>query len=482
MFLNSRLCSRRKMMVGKAVVVSSGELERMRCSAGPETRSLKELERLGKLKALSDEKVRTWPNTLEAMRKKKENWKQEKREEEEKKRLDIDREEAEVGRLRRSKAIDRAKKILYDRTDKMKSLRSQQLLSEVVFERRGQVKDKEDVKQWEEEKEERFHETMMRQLKISENRDALAAEAQKIKATAIAKAQRLQLDEYRDKYMERLEIAKREGQLVLERAYADDEERKKQERDKIIGERDHVRKSLLANEDLKDLKKKDQERDILEEVARKEVAKEKERISKERKRLEKMRFEKRQATKQKLIDRATTALELHNFNENARVEKQVEELRVREEFIQDQKRDYVQKQKAAIDLSRQQQRQAKAEALALEKEETADLLHQWRLRNAKAEAEEDADEDDRRNRAKRLQDAQLQQIKADRAKRHQDKLDILQWDKDFQSKLKKDDITFQNTATEVINAAKAQNKPTYMLEKARLAKDITLQPATGIRV
>ena len=57
-------------------VLSLRELERMRSYTRPDELTATETRRL-RLKALSDEKVKGWPNTLEAMRKKKENWKQE---------------------------------------------------------------------------------------------------------------------------------------------------------------------------------------------------------------------------------------------------------------------------------------------------------------------------------------------------------------------------------------------------------------------
>ena len=93
------------------------------------------------LKKLSDERVSHWPNTLQATRAKKENWKMEKMAVEELSRQKIDREEAELQKRLRIESIRRANTILYEQTDKMKNLRSQQMYSDVLADRTEQVSD-----------------------------------------------------------------------------------------------------------------------------------------------------------------------------------------------------------------------------------------------------------------------------------------------------------------------------------------------------
>lgn len=458
------------------------ELERMRESALIHVAKSREKERLERLKELSDEKVRTWPNTLEAMRLKKENWKKEKLEEEEKKRIDVDQKEAALQRERRKAAIERAEKILYDRTDEMKTLRSQMSYSEVVHERRGQIQQKVQNQKEEKRKDLEYHDFLMGQLKISEDRDTVALEATKVKAEAIAKAQRKQLDEYRDRYMERLRIAKREGELVLERAIADAEEEKRVSRERILKEKDHVRKSLLANDELQLVRAKQKELEAQDDVARKAVVKKKEEIAVERKRLEKARFDARQATKQRLIDRAAHALEMKLNTEAAKLEKEVEEQRKKEEDRFAKKQALIAEQKAAIDVSRKQQLDAKQKVIEQDQKEISDLVEQWKVKNIEIENEEANDAIDRRNQNLRLREAQLIQIHENREKKLLTKESELQWDRHVKTQLKLHQERFQRTAADVIDTAKTQGKPIFMLEKARLAKDTTIQPASGIRV
>jgi len=55
------------------VTISKAEIERMKASVLPSVENKYALERKAELKKKSDEKLKNWPNTLEALRIKKEN-------------------------------------------------------------------------------------------------------------------------------------------------------------------------------------------------------------------------------------------------------------------------------------------------------------------------------------------------------------------------------------------------------------------------
>lgn len=84
------------------------------------------------IKLKSEQRTATWPNTLEAMRKKKDRWKKDKEERLEEERKKIDEEEMRLQREAQTKQIERANRLLYEQTDRMKTLRSKQLLADVV--------------------------------------------------------------------------------------------------------------------------------------------------------------------------------------------------------------------------------------------------------------------------------------------------------------------------------------------------------------
>lgn len=111
--------------------LTSDELERILASVSPPAQSDREAKRLA-TKAKSEQRTAQWPNTLEAMRTKKDRWKKDKEDREEDARKKIDEDEARLQREARTKQIERANRLLYEQTDRMKTLRSKQLLADVV--------------------------------------------------------------------------------------------------------------------------------------------------------------------------------------------------------------------------------------------------------------------------------------------------------------------------------------------------------------
>jgi hypothetical protein len=77
-------------------IISRSELERIRGSVNDPIDDLPRLNKRAHLKQLSAERVKHWPNTLEATRRKKEMFIKEKREKEELERQEIDRQVSHV--------------------------------------------------------------------------------------------------------------------------------------------------------------------------------------------------------------------------------------------------------------------------------------------------------------------------------------------------------------------------------------------------
>lgn len=119
-----------------ATTVSADELERMMASVSPPVQNDREARRQ-EIRLKSQQRTAKWSNTLEAMRQKKDRWKKDKEECEEEARRKIDEDEARLQREARTKQIERANALLYEQTDRMKTLRSKQLLADVVHVRRS---------------------------------------------------------------------------------------------------------------------------------------------------------------------------------------------------------------------------------------------------------------------------------------------------------------------------------------------------------
>jgi len=115
-----------------AAVVSSTYLESLKDKVsgtrGLNERSLKKQE----LHELSKARAAQWDNTIEGLRDAKERRLQAKRDAEEAKRVEQDKYEAEVAAAKRKEVLDRAQRLLYERDDRVKTLHSAMLQSEVL--------------------------------------------------------------------------------------------------------------------------------------------------------------------------------------------------------------------------------------------------------------------------------------------------------------------------------------------------------------
>lgn len=113
------------------VILRGSEVNRIRSSIHDPVQTDKEARRQA-LREKSQQRTDKWPNTLEAMRRKKDNWKKDREEREEKRRLAIDANELRLQKEARLRQIERANQLIYNQTDKMKTLRSKMLQCDVI--------------------------------------------------------------------------------------------------------------------------------------------------------------------------------------------------------------------------------------------------------------------------------------------------------------------------------------------------------------
>merc|ERR1719454_1668032 len=129
---------------------------KQRARLGPPEKSAKQLERQ-RLHELSNSRKGQWPNTIEALRERKDRMRAEKLEAEEKLRVEIDKEEEALQAEKRRLAIERANKMLYDSTDRVKALHSKLMLADVMEERERQIEVKQRLRLRDVENEERWY-------------------------------------------------------------------------------------------------------------------------------------------------------------------------------------------------------------------------------------------------------------------------------------------------------------------------------------
>merc|ERR1719387_825703 len=151
------------------------------------------------LHAKSQARAKTWNNTLEGSRRKKAEEKRKHLELEELERQKIDAEEAKIQLDQRKATIDRANKLLYDESDRMKSFHSKMMLCDVLAEREAQMSLKGELKKLEQIREDRFLEMEKQNYRKMLEREMKEKGTQEELARLTAKAQKEQLAEFMEK-------------------------------------------------------------------------------------------------------------------------------------------------------------------------------------------------------------------------------------------------------------------------------------------
>jgi len=314
-----------------AVTLSRDELAKMKASVLPPTHDSSKHDLIKRRKEMSEDKLKNWPNTLEALRKKKESYMKDKEDLLESERQQVDLQEAELRRESRLAAIKRANELLYEQTDKMKNLRSQQLYSDVLYSRIDQLKHKEDVKKGEVDKEAKYHQNILEVVAKGDAQDVEKAKKVANRMKQVEVSRREQLAEVRRKREQIAEEERQVGLRIKARAQeAVEEDQRAYEEKKILAHESNL-KMIAANEKIKAEKEVIRAQEALAAEQREKEIEITEKRNLARKTLEKRRFEKKQVQRQKIIDAAVEALAAKSSNEETLQLKQELELREKED-------------------------------------------------------------------------------------------------------------------------------------------------------
>jgi hypothetical protein len=467
---------------GRGVMISSGEIERMRRSVQPTTENYAREQKKAHLKHLSNEKLKHWPNTLEALRLKKESFLKEKAGEEELKRVEIDREEAEIRRKTRIESIERADKLVYEQTDKMKFLRSQQLYSDAIYTRGFQVQEKKERALKEKEADLVHHKDILRQVEAAERIEREKEEVLEKKIKEVAISRQEQLDEVRQAReqarKEQIEI----GISLKSDAIARLEEEKIQRIERERRNRESNEAMTKSNAALKEI------RDELQAAEEEAMRRREDEVGvienrkKVRKALEVRKFEKAQVTRQKMIDAATKALASQSNKEQFIMDKQAGEQRAKEDkAILDKETKRTTEWNNIVESRAAQVQRRKDEkiATAIADEKVLKATLQDSLIKAEVEVakERKAREATIANKRETYQTA----IEIEKARKEQRKIEN-EHDMKFKNQIQKEDDKFTRVCKKEIERYAADGKPLYPLYKALEQKPQEIMAVSGFRI
>jgi len=448
------------------IIIDRSEIERMKLSVMEIPPDNSKQIRRTELKKLSQDRLKHWPNTLEALRKKKENFLKDKAEEEEKRRQDIDKQEAEERRIRRLESIQRANEMLYEQTDKMKLLRSQQLYADILVTRREQVEHKKVVKDHEKIEAAKYHHFIVDKVAELEGIEQEKINKRKAMVKIVAKSREEQLAEVHAQRAAEKAEAIAIGVAMKKQSQERVEEEIRLAEEKIKAAAANNAEMVVANEKLKSVRKDIKEK---EEIAMKEREGEVEIIeirAKARKAIEIRRFEKAQEQKQKLIDAATKQLLMKTNTEEKLLNKQIAEQRLKEDNAIAAKEAKLKKQKDDIDESRRWQLEAR------QRERDEEMMMEEKLialrvkANEEAEAESRAKEKVAHDITVTMKKSQFDDGVRAAKKRVEDRILAIEQDKLLKELDKADDVKFGNIVKSEIKKYAAAGKSIYPMLRA----------------
>lgn len=464
------------------LVLTKAELERMRATIRGPQADTTVADRKAELKRMSNERMKNWPNTLEALRLKKESWLKDRAEQEELKRQEVDRQEAELRRNMRLESIKKANDLLYEQTDKMKLLRSQELYADVIHTRFQQIDKKKQVKENLKVEEQKYHEEIVRRVMEGEEQEKRKLEDKQKVIEEVKVSRFQQREDARLRREEELRKNREEGLRMKKEAQERlEEDIREFERKQRVAAETNLR-MLKANEELKLVRLEMKEKEKLAEQERDaEVAKIDHR-KKMLKHLEQVRFEKAQESRQKIIDAAVTQLALKQNTEEAILEKQVQDLKDKEDAMLSAKAERNERIKQEIIASRLAQIERRENEMRKRHEEEDEMVQKWRKENEQAIEAEAEKARQQRMQTVKVKTQQYQDGKEAAKKKQEAKLYEIEQARFLATLENHDDQRFVESCKAKIEENIRLGKPVYTLLRALEYHQPELLAAKTIKV
>jgi len=356
------------------------------------------------LKDKSDNRVKNWPNTIQALRKKKDDARFERFQNEEEERRRVDLEEALYQAGVKQQILGKANKQVYETNDRVKAFQSALLLSDALKEREAQVvinKRKKDIDVMIQETYVDMEKENMREF------DERELEKQRLEEVKRQEQQRIlkdQHDQFKAKNIKKMQEEKIEGEIV--KIKAQEALEKQREEDRLRKQRllDAQEETRIGNELLNEIRHQEKLKEIQKDREIEAFAKKKEEIMEMRKMREELKFKEKQEARQKIIDAQIEQLKKLKNKEDELLNKNIKEAEIKAEEVErikKEKRDQLVKEidnQIALTLDKRRVEKEK------KKIEDKNFQEFWRNKNKELEEKEEADRADFRNRCSNLQE------------------------------------------------------------------------------
>jgi len=366
----------------------------------------------------------------------------------------------------RLESIKRANQLLYEQTDNMKILRSQELYSDVLYERTDQINVKERLKLTEKEREAAYHEDLLAQIQADEALERLKADELKRKLTAVHHIREEQLVEAKIKRKKEAAEQRALGEALIRQCHIQLDEDVASQNEMREKNKQSNQEMLTANHRLQLIKNELHEKELAENERREMDIMLSEQRKIAHKALEQRRFEKQQLRRQQLIDAAVLNLTERQKQDQARFEKEEGEMKVKKEKEDKHKEDTKARLWNDVVASRTSQLEDKKTRERREKQEQEQLFHLMKEQvdlEERLEREKDAQSKDMIKSIKALQLSEAIELQR---KKVEEKLTELEQDRILRDISDQDDRKFRELVLQEIDRYAAMGKPTYTLYRA----------------
>lgn len=403
-------------------LINLSELNRMKMNLSNRKFASKKEEDRNRLKEISSNRIKHWPNTVTALRNKKETDRFEKFQKEEQERRRVEKEEAAYQNNEKRKLLQKAKLDIFRRHDKVKKLHSTMLMSDVLKERDLQQAIKTHKEGVSKEIEANHHLQILEQIRKQEVEATRRAQVRQKKKEEQQKVLKKQKGQFREKYIHRMREQILEGEIIKAQAAQAVLDAKKEEQEryrKIIAAQEETRQ---ANDVLKQIREQEKLKELEEEERIEAYAKSKENRIRKRKEEELRKFEEKQAIKQKMIDKAVADLQKKQDHEEFLLERDIERENARKERDRQAKLAKARKRQANIEKHRLNTQVKRRTAKDAEAAEDKDFQGFWNNKNKNIEQRIKKDKQDRRNMNRALYDFQQSQAAE---KQHEREMELM---------------------------------------------------------
>ena len=219
------------------------------------------MEELHRRKAASDARASKWSNTLTSQREAKLRMQSERDHKKELRMQEIDRAEATLRETTRREQIQRAQKMLFDYSDRVRSLHAKVLLSDVLAEREMQIAQRDTMRTLRANADAQFMATQRAQLAEAEAAELRKLEEEKDRLLATRDDQMRQLQAVKDKIRAEQKLTEREGIMMKEKAIAEAEAMVALEAKRAQAARIATMEQKMANNALREFKRQEQQRE-----------------------------------------------------------------------------------------------------------------------------------------------------------------------------------------------------------------------------